>query len=371
MTSADFISGLDLSERFFREAIKPVLDKHFASIAYSAALIGDGSEVLGFDTPMSSDHDWGPRAQIFLTGADQRLAEDVTAVLSRSLPREFLGYPTSFTAPDTSDNGTQLLDRTAGGADGEPIKINHRVEVLTPAMFFMEHLGFDIEREIEAADWLTFPEQKLATATAGRVFYDHAGLNAVRARFGYYPHDVWLYLLAAGWKRIEQEEHLMGRAGYVGDEIGSALIAARLVRDLMRLCFLMEKRYAPYAKWFGTAFSQLDAAAALQPHLRRTLAAATWLERQEHLCVAYEIVAARHNALGITQHLPTGTREFFDRPFKVISMGVFSKALKAQIKDAAVQAIAASRLYGSIDQFSDSTDIVAESSLRATLRALY
>jgi hypothetical protein len=34
------------------------------------------------------------------------------------------------------------------------------------------------------------------------------------------------------WNRIGQEEHLMGRADR-GDEIGSAIIAARLVRDLM------------------------------------------------------------------------------------------------------------------------------------------
>ena len=65
-------------------------------------------------------------------------------------------------------------------------------------------------------------------------------------RFKYYPRDVWLYLMASGWNRIGQEEHLMGRAGLAGDEIGSALIGSRLVRDLMRLCFLMEQQYAPY-----------------------------------------------------------------------------------------------------------------------------
>ncbi len=37
----------------------------------------------------------------------------------------------------------------------------------------------------------------------------------------------------------------------IGDEVGSALIGSRLVRDIMRLCFLMEQTYAPYAKWFG------------------------------------------------------------------------------------------------------------------------
>jgi hypothetical protein len=73
----------------------------------------------------------------------------------------------------------------------------------------------------------------------------------MRERLAYYPRDVWLYLLAAGWARIGQEEHLMGRAGTVGDEVGSALIGARLVRDIMRLAFIMERTYAPCAKWFA------------------------------------------------------------------------------------------------------------------------
>lgn len=33
---------------------------------HSACLIGNGSEVLGYDTTMSEDHDFGPRLLIFL-----------------------------------------------------------------------------------------------------------------------------------------------------------------------------------------------------------------------------------------------------------------------------------------------------------------
>ena len=55
--------------------------------------------------------------------------------------------------------------------------------------------------------------------TGGDVFHDESGLADLRERFAYFPKDVWLYLLASGWMRISQEEHLMGRAGYRGDEI--------------------------------------------------------------------------------------------------------------------------------------------------------
>jgi hypothetical protein len=40
-------------------------------------------------------------------------------------------------------------------------------------------------------------------------------------KFSYYPDDVWLYLLACQWKKIFDEEVFVGRAGYVGDELGS------------------------------------------------------------------------------------------------------------------------------------------------------
>ena len=55
-----------------------------------------------------------------------------------------------------------------------------------------------------------------------------SGWRRCAAKFAYYPHDVWLYLMAAGWSRIGQEERLMGRAGLVGDELRSAVIGARL-----------------------------------------------------------------------------------------------------------------------------------------------
>src|ERR1700733_4226110 len=216
------ISGLDLCEAFFTQTVAPLLGAEFPQLRYSCGLIGPGSEVLGFDDGMSADHDWGPRALLFLSEADRgRMGILISEVLSRCLPREFLGYSTSFTE---NDNGTaHSIAKQTGW-------INHRIEMWTIPEFLKEYTGFNAAEEIQPQDWLTIPQQKLRTITGGRVFRDDLNLNEIRTQLSYYPRDVWLYQLAAGWTRIEREEHLMGRSGYVGDELGSAIIAARLVR---------------------------------------------------------------------------------------------------------------------------------------------
>ena len=163
----------------------------------------------------------------------------------------------------------------------------------------------------------------------------------------------------------------MGRAGFAGDELGSAIIGARLARDIMRLCFLMERSYAPYPKWFGTAFRRLPPAASLSPFLTGALRAYSWQERESYLVPAYEILAVRHNALGLTEPLPEKAASFFSRPFQVVSLHGFVEALLRQVQDPRVQAIAKLPLIGSLDLFSDNTDLHSNPLWRKRLRELY
>lgn len=363
---ACFAPGLGLCRAFYLEAVRPILNCEFPGLPHAAAIIGSGSEVLGFDDQMSTDHHWGPRVMLFLHERDhEELAESVHQAMADGLPYTFGGYPTNFTEPNPVDNNTQLLQTLDHGP------INHRVTTHTLAGFIAEYLSFDLHQPIQPADWLSFPEQQLLAITGGAVYRDDVGLEDVRSRFNYYPHDVWLYLLAAGWARIGQEEHLMGRAGIVGDEVGSALIGARLVRDVMRLCFLMERQYAPYAKWFGRAFRRLSCADRLLPALEGALQAQGWQARETHLVKAYQALAVMHNALGVTEPLPTKPAQFFGRPFRVMALHGFSDALLRQLRDPAVQRIAERAPIGSIDQFSDNTDLLSDPSWRPILRQLY
>ena len=361
-----FVPGLALAEGFFREEIGPILAAHFPDLSFSAALIGSGSEVLGLDTEMSVDHDWGPRAMLFLPRADlEARGAAIGDTLSRELPSSYRGYPTSFTEPDPADNDTQVLRRVDGGP------VNHRVEMFTLGGYFARYMGIRLEEELAPADWLALPHHKLRAISAGRLFRDDLGLEEIRARLAWYPRDVWLYLLASAWTRIGQEEHLMGRAGSAGDEIGSALIGARLARDVMRLAFLMEREYPPYAKWFGTAFAQLRSASRLRPDLEAALHAGSWQERESSLGHCFEALAEMHNALGLTDPLDVEVSPFFGRPFKVIGGDRFAEAIKRSIEDPEVRGLARQRLIGSVDLFSDSTDLLESAGLGGVMRALH
>ena len=360
---SDFIPGLRLSELFYHEAVGPILASSFPTLQYSSALLGSGSEVLGLDTPQSTDHHWGPRLQIFLSVDDYAAhAASMNQALSKQLPHRFRDYPTNFGPPDNT--GVRLLEDIGAGP------VNHRVEIDTIESFFENYLGVNPYDEVRILDWLTIPEQRLLTVTAGRVYHDGLGkLNEILRKFSYYPRDVWLYMLAAQWTRIAAEEAFIGRTGVVGDELGSRIIAARLVRVLMKLCFLMERQYAPYGKWLGTAFARLSSAESLSPVLGKVLVSKSWREREQHLSTAYSLVAKIHNTLGITKPLDTNVSPYYNRPYKVIHSERFADAIRETIRDPEVQRITTP--IGSIDQFIDCTEILTNPQLYGKLRMMY
>lgn len=360
-----FISGLALSEGLYFEVIRPLVERHRPRLRYSAALVGEGSEVIGLDDARSRDHDWGPRALLFLSESDHaREAEPLRALLRAELPASFRGYPVHFGPPDPSDGGTRTMTPGAAGA------VDSRVDVSTWGHFVARRLGRDRARAPTLTDWLTFPEQALLEITAGRVFHD--GLRALvptRERFAYFPRDVWLHRLAAQWQQIAQEEPFVGRAAEAGDDLGSRIVAARIARYAMRLGFLMERRYAPYSKWLGSALRQLRCGERLTAALAAALAADSYPEREAGLCTATEMLALMHNALGLTEPLDASPRGFFDRPYRVIGADRFDVALRAQIQDEHIRGLPS--LLGAADQLIDVSSAVGSPRLTGRMRPLY
>tara|TARA_Y100000034_G_scaffold100307_1_gene123562 strand:+ start:1001 stop:2074 length:1074 start_codon:yes stop_codon:yes gene_type:complete len=341
-----FIKGKKLSELFFNEVVKPLIKKHYPNLKYSAGLLGHGSDVIDFDTVRSIDHDWGPRVLLFLSKEDLRKKKQISDMFSKKLPYTFKGFSTHFGAPDKK--GIKVSKKINKG------KIRHRIEIFSIDSFFEEYLNFNIKK-ISVYDWLVFPEQKLLSIVGGKVFHDDLELKKIIKKFEYFPEDVWYYLLASQWKRISQEEHFMGRCGELNDEIGSKIIATRLIKDIMKICFLMEKRYTPYIKWFGTGFNNLKSSKKLKPILNAVIKSDNWKIREKHIVKAYEYIAKLHNSLKITKPLKTKVDYFHDRPFLVINGELFASEIKKQIKDPILKSIKLD--IGSINQFSDSTDI--------------
>jgi hypothetical protein len=331
-----FVPGLELAALFHTEVVAPIVERALAGVPHSAALIGWGSEVQGFDTVRSTDHAWGPRLQLFLGAEDfPARAADLRALLDRELPEEFRGHPVRFAFPS---------DAPAG----------HWADVVDLEDHFTSQLGAD-PADLTTSAWLTVPTQVLRELTGGAVFHDGLGrLESYRERLAWYPDDVWRHVLACQWMRLSQEEPFVGRCGEVGDDLGSAVVAARQVRDLMRLCLLMSRVYPPYGKWLGTAFAALPCAPALTGHLSAALSARSWSDRERHLSPAYELVAGLHNDLGLTEPLDPRVRCFHDRPFLVLDAHRFTDALVATIRDPEIRALPP---VGAIDQYVDSTDL--------------
>jgi hypothetical protein len=308
-------SGIDIARGFYEQRVAPLL----TGVPHAAALLGDGSEVLGFDDDVSPDHDFGPRVQVFT---------DV------------------------------------------PVALPAGTEVSTVPGFFADRLGVDPGQGMGLADWLLAPTQRLATLTAGAVFHDPAGeLGRYRAALRWYPDDVWRYALATGWLKVGQEEAFVGRTGGTGDDLGSRILAARLARELVRLCFLVERRWAPYAKWLGRAFGELRLAARVAPLLTAATGAEGWRDREAAICAAASIVAAATDDLGLCPPVGAAVRQFYDRDIRVLGAERFTVALTSAITDPQVRALLQrlglrhdliGKLPGTVDQAVDSTDVLAD-----------
>jgi hypothetical protein len=137
----------------------------------------------------------------------------------------------------------------------------------------------------------------------------------------------------------------------------------------MRLCFLLERQYAPYPKWFGTGFSKLKCAPELTPILAAIHRSTSWQEREEHLVAAYKFVADMHNQLAVTPPIQSKVTYFYDRPFRVIDGGTAAETIWQSITDKAVQALPPG--LGKVDQFVDSTDILSNTRRCRMLASFY
>jgi len=347
---AEFVPGLDLARTFYRDVVAGIV----GPVPHAAAALGEGSEILGFDTERSTDHSWGPHAHIFVA-ADA--VDSVRARLDAHLPDTFQGWPVRFYRWQTD-------------------KVEHHVEVTTLHDWLQNHLGLDPRPSMDTSAWLATPQQLLLEVTGGLVFRDDTGeLTTVRELLSWYPADVWLWMMAAQWHRLAENESFIGRTAELEDDLGSRLVATRIAHDAVRLCFLQERRYAPYAKWLGTAFGRLGAATETGQMIHDVFVAADFAHREHALLRLYEALARRHNALGVTPPLTTIAGQFevgindAVRPFPVLNANRFVQACLEPLTDETLRRYP---VVGSINQLTEPTDVLIHfTDWPRQLRAIY
>lgn len=336
------LTGSQVARRYHDEVVGPLIRQRWPRLAYAAGRLGSGSDVLGLDDVISQDHDWGLRLTLLVEDAAVRAVDEG---LQDGLPETFLGLPTRF------------------ATTWNPV-VAHRVEVASPDEFAGSRLGIATDRDWDGADWLSVTGQSVLEVTAGPVFTDEPGrLTAIRRRLSWYPGQVWRYVVAADWVRIGEELPLLGRAGQRGDDLGCAVIAARLVGIAMHLGFLVERRWPPYPKWLGTGFAGLPRAGAAGPSLRQTMRSAatpdpegpgshgdpSWLRAQSAFGDALAVLLDAQRRVGLpTPAAPT--EPFWDRPFRSIPSAV-ADSLRADITDPLLLSLPAG--LGSVEQWVD------------------
>lgn len=358
----DFVKGMELCKGFFNEYGRIILEKFFPDLKYSAGLIGYGSDVLGYDDTVSTDHMWGPRFYLFLDEGDISVKDDILQVFSQNLPYTYKGYSVNFTEPDPDDCGVQHPEFISEGT------VNPLIFIHTFNEYLVQQLGLSDLDNITPFEWLSFSEHRLLSIVSGEFFTD--GLNCARAisKIKYYPDDVKLYLIASNWEAVASEQAFVKRCSECGDEIGSRVICARIAERLMRLCFLYTNTYAPYSKWFGTAFNRLDINETIKRTIREALLADSPTEREDKIVRAQSLLADMHNESGLTLFVNYKIENYFERDIKVIFADKFVKAAVNALKNTPFENVP---LIGTFSQLGGLSSFADEKEFYKRIARLY
>jgi hypothetical protein len=332
--------GIALARGYYADVVLPLLHDRWPGLPHAAARLGSGSDVLGLDDAQSRDHDWGLRLTLLV---DAEAVDAVDAHLEQHLPPSYAGLPTRF------------------ATTWEPV-VRQRVEVASAATFVWSRLGVDPTPGLTAADWLALTGQSVLEVTAGPVFVDTDGaLTRLREALTWYPDAVWRYVVAADWARLAQEAPLVGRTGLRGDDLGSRVVAARLVGVATHLAFTLARRWSPYPKWAGTVLAGLPVGPRLVPALSDVLTATDWRDRQAALAGALDVLAQAQRDAGLPTPDGPPTEQFYDRPVLGVRAAM-AEHLLATVDDPVVRALPPG--VGSVEQWVDNVDVLCDADRR-------
>lgn len=268
------MTGIELSRAFFEECGMPMLEEQFPDLLpfLAAGLFGSGSECFGYDDEISRDHDFEPCFCLFLP--EEELVSRRSAFL---LERAYARLPASFRGFERE----KMLP--VGGA---------RHGVLRTGEFFQKTVG-SADGSLDLRQWLTLPEQALAEAVNGQVYYDPFGeVTQIRKALAYFPEDIRL-------KRLAGQLLLMAQAGQYnyrrclkhGEPAAAQVAVFEFVKSTMSVVFLLNRCYQPYYKWGFRALRELPVLSDLADPLERLITTDSRGDAAEEKASAIERIA--------------------------------------------------------------------------------
>lgn len=290
------MNGLELSRAFFEECGRPMLEAQFPELMpyLAAGIFGSGSECFGYDDEVSRDHDFEPGFCLFLpeeSVVDRRTAFLLERAYSK-LPRTFHGVNRPVLQP-------------VGGA---------RHGVFRTAEFFQKLIGSP-DGLLDWRDWLAIPEQALAEATNGEVYFDLLGeVTRIRSALRFFPEDVRRKKLAGHLLLMEQAgQYNYPRCLSHGETGAAQLAAGEFVSSTMSAVFLLNRRYQPYYKWRFRAFRGLDKLSELAQPLEQLLTTANDPDNAKAKTVLIEQICATVRAELCAQNLSDALGDDLER----------------------------------------------------------
>jgi len=321
-----FIKGLELNKGFYLDIVKPLLDKKYPDLIYSAALMGYGSDVLGYDTEVSMDHNWGPRLQLFLDNYD--IYNELNEYLCYELPFQYKNFSTNYS--EINYHGILFMEHT------EKHPVNHLIKIST-FEDFLKWYSINKITKFTYHDWLSFSDQKLLEVTSGLVFYD--GLNKInntREELKFYPPDICKLRMAVLWGYIWNKKRFIKRSMEINDFIGLKINVDLIVKHIIKILFYTEEKYIPYSKWLGHAFKELIIYNEVNEILINLLKENIIGRIDEYLTILIEKVIGINNKNNKLPYLDI-TKFNLDRPHKEMSLEHFTEGIMNSIEDKEVK----------------------------------
>lgn len=286
------VSAIELGRDFFREVVKPTIERICPDVLDQAACgrMGLGSECLGLDDTISRDHHWGPRVDLLLSEFVCDNQDDCMfcnpgqyCVINRitdELPEAYRGFP--------------LEAGHVGGKGLSPESLKD---------FLQRSIGRQSAPET-LQDWLDIPEEDIIHVVNGEVWHDGPGtFTKLRAVFNaYYPDAVWKRRIAH-WCRYCSGMGLypIRRALLRKNVVYAHFALGRTLKLTMELTFLLNRTYFSYDKWLYPLFKRLpELAPDMVPMIDETMKDdCGWERRIELLERMHEMLDQRMVDLGI------------------------------------------------------------------------